>query len=236
MNTQMTKAMILAAGFGTRLKPLTDNTPKALVPYNGKPMIQNVIEKLRSEGINEIVVNTHYLHEQVEEFFRVNSFGVKVTLTNESEILETGGGIKNAKWFLKDSENFLVYNTDIDCDLNLGVMYEYHLKRNPLATIAVKERKTSRPLLFDVEKNLAGRVIENQEYIYGNWSSGLTSSAFCGIHIISSRIFTLFPNENKFDIISFYMDMVKAGEKISGYDIENYSWKDLGSAKNLSKK
>lgn len=233
MNTPLRKAMILAAGFGTRLKPLTDNTPKALVPYNGKPMIQNVIEKLKSAGINDIVVNTHYLHEQVEEFFRMNSFGVKITLSHENEILETGGGIKNAKTFLEDAGNFLVYNTDVDSDINIGLMYEHHLKHQPLATIAVKERKTSRPLLFDEKNNLAGRVIENKEYIYGKRSGGLKSSAFCGIHIISCGIFTLFPNENKFDIISFYMNMVKAGEKISGYDIEDCYWKDLGSAKNL---
>lgn len=234
MIAPLKKAMILAAGFGTRLKPHTDSIPKALVPYKGKPMIQHVIEKLKSAGIEDIVVNTHYLYKQVEEFFANNDFGVKITLSHEQEILETGGGIKNARKLLEESDNFLVYNTDVDCGIDINLLYEFHIRTNPIASLAVNERKTSRPLLFDTGGNLCGRIIEGKKYIYNDGNGELSEKAFCGIHIISGKIFGLFPAESKFDIISFYMNLVKDGGKISGYDIGDCLWKDLGKPENLT--
>lgn len=225
----LNKAMILAAGYGTRLKPLTDTIPKALIPYKSRPMIAGVIEKLKSAGINDIVVNTHYLHTQVEEYFEKNDFGVKITLVHEPEILGTGGAIKNARKFLEDSGNFLVYNVDVVSDLNINEMFQHHLKYSPLATLAVKTRETTRPLLMDSCGYLTGRII-NGEWILskGVDKSELIKTAFCGIHIVSGDIFNFFDSENNFDIITQYLSMVKQNIKVVCYDINNCFWDDLG--------
>lgn len=217
-------AMILAAGFGTRLKPLTDNLPKAMVKHRGSPMILNVIRKLSSEGINKFIINTHHHHEKIKELFNKESLNLNITLLTEKEILGTGGALKNAKSYLENSENFLVYNTDVDSNISITEMYNYHLKSDHLATIAVQDRDTSRPLFFDRDFILEGRK---------PWNKESKRMAFCGIHIISDRIFKYMPVKDKFDIIDLYIKLSASGNKIIGYDISKIYWKDIGTIANL---
>jgi NDP-sugar pyrophosphorylase family protein len=215
------KAMILAAGFGTRLKPLTDTMPKALVEYNGKPMVSNAIEKLKREGIDDIVINTHHFSDQMEKYFNENSFGVKITLVKEEEILGTGGAVKNAEKYLSDADDFLVYNTDVDSDVNIHEMYQHHINHIALATMAVQFRQTNRPILIDEDMNFRGRAY-NSGYEF-------KKAAFCGIHVMNKNIFRYFPDRGKFDMVDFYCDLVSHPEvKIKCYNITDIYWRDLG--------
>lgn len=225
---KLTKAMILSAGFGTRLRPLTDNIPKALIMFNGRPMIENVILKLINFGITDIVVNTHHLSEKIADYFSSRKFDASVTLIHEERILGTGGGIKNARKNLEDSGDFLVHNVDVDTDLDLNEMYKFHEENNAIATLAVQKRETSRPLIIDSKNNLIGRTIYNEDLIYGKTPFPLSKIAFSGIHILSSRIFNFFPAFENFDIISFYMELNVSTENIVVYDIGNCYWRDLG--------
>lgn len=227
--TKLDTAMILAAGFGTRLKPLTETTPKALIPYKGKPMIENVLSKLIGEGITKFVINTHYLSEQLEEYFNVNKFPADIKIIHEDEILGTGGGIKNASRHLKHVKNFLVYNVDVDSDVNIQEMYKHHMGKNNFVTLAVKKRETKRPLLFDENLNLIGNKNSEGEYNYTSYSGNINYYGFTGIHIISTEIFNDFTETGFFDIFRAYFRHVKAGRHISGFDIKDTEWKDLGT-------
>jgi NDP-sugar pyrophosphorylase family protein len=228
---ELKTAMILAAGFGTRLQPLTLSTPKALVNINGKPMIQYIIEKLIASGIQNVVVNTHHFKDQLQDYFKKNNFGIKIHLSIENEILGTGGGIKYARKYLESSPDFLVYNTDVFSDLSITDMFNYHNKNKPFATLVVKERETSRPLLMNDENYVIGRKINNEDFLFKKSAGGFKLTAFCGIHIISSEIFNYFPAEENFDIISFYMDLLKKNYDLLGYDIKNIYWEDAGKFK-----
>ncbi|MDD2416473.1 MAG: sugar phosphate nucleotidyltransferase, partial [Parabacteroides sp.] len=140
------KAMIFAAGTGSRLKPFTDHTPKALIPVAGKPMLEHVILKLKEAGFDEIVVNVHHLGDQIIDFLTLNNnFGLEIHISDERDyLLETGGGIKHAARFLQGEEPFLVHNVDIVSNVNLKELYNHHLQTNPLATLLVSKRETSR--------------------------------------------------------------------------------------------
>jgi len=225
---ELTTAMILAAGYGTRLHPKTLEVPKALVESNGQPMIRNVIEKLRDSGIKHIVVNTHHFAGQLEKYFAENNFGVNIYLSFEREILGTGGGIKNARKYLEDSENFLVHNVDVESGIDISKMVEFHVDKKPLVTLAVKDRNTTRPLLIDEKQNIIGRRINGEEFIYAKSSGKISFTAFCGVHLISAGIFELFPKDDEFDIVAFYMDLIEKGHALAGYNIQNADWKDLG--------
>lgn len=229
------KAMILAAGFGTRLLPLTETIPKALVPLNGKPMIEHVINRLIDFGIDEITVNSHHYSSLLKDYFERTSFTAKINLVIENEILGTGGGIKNAGRFLENAGAFIVYNVDVLSDFKIQDMFAFHLENGPVATLAVKQRRTTRPLLFDKENNLVGRVSEGKRSFFKNnydaLAPGSIEKAFCGIHILSSGIFKYFPKENNFDIIDYYMNLTKKGVLIKAYDIAGAHWEDLGKYK-----
>lgn len=218
------KALILSAGFGTRLKPLTDTTPKALIPYKGKPLIVHQIEKLKAFGINEIVVNAHHLKEQTIEFFNSHSFGIKINLSVEEEILGTGGGIINTEPFFKNEAYFLVVNADTISDINATQFIKNH-SINTLALLAVQKRKTSRYLEFDEKMNFMGRADENspRENLY----------AFNAMHMISNKIFELGYKKGFKDIIDIYEEQAKEGISIKGYDAGNASFKDIGKHENL---
>ena len=152
------KAMIFAAGLGTRLKPITDSIPKAMVPINGKPLLQLVLEKLKVAGFNEIIVNVHHFPELIIDFLKQNSnFGIRIEISDERDVLlDTGGAIRKAAWFFDDGKPFLVHNVDILSNLNLGDLYHQHLTTNPLATLVVSERDTFRYLLFNGDNRLCG--------------------------------------------------------------------------------
>lgn len=225
--------MILAAGFGSRLKPLTDKIPKALISHKGKPMLANVINKLIDSGIKFIVINTHHLSAQIHDFIEQNRFEAEIYLINEKEILGTGGAIKNAAGLLDDAGEFLVYNVDVDCEIDLGLMYDNYYKDMPYALLAVKNKETSRHLLIDDNMRLIGRTIKNEDVIYYNKYTSAKRTSFCGIHILSTKLFKFMPPEEKFDIILFYMEMLKNGKTIRAYDLKQFYWNDLGTLNSL---
>lgn len=228
--------MILAAGFGTRLKPLTGSVPKALININGKPMIKMVMEKLIEYGIKEVVINTHHLAEQIEKYFKENDFGIKVHLLREKEILGTGGGINNARVYLESSDDFLVHNMDVMSDLDLEDFYKYHIAHSSLATLALKKRDTSRPLIIDENMFIVGRKNGEDLITYKEAKGNISEIGFCGIHIISSKIFSHFSEVGFYDIFTTYFRLIKEGFNIIGYDIGNKSWVDLCKSVSLFSK
>ena len=228
------KAMIFAAGTGSRLKPFTDHTPKALIPVAGKPMLEHVILKLKEAGFNEIVVNVHHLGDQIIDFLTLNNnFGLEIHISDERDyLLETGGGIKHAARFLQGDEPFLVHNVDIVSNVNLKELYNHHLQTNPLATLLVSKRETSRNLLFNKENNLSGwRNKETGEIksIYPHFDpSQYTEYAFNGIHVMSPQVFEWMEEwTGKFSIINFYL-AVCAKAHIQAFQQEDLQILDIG--------
>lgn len=208
------KAMIFAAGLGTRLKPLTDNTPKALLPINGKPMLEHVILKLKNAGFDQIAINIHHLGDQIIDFLAANNnFGIQIYISDERDyLLDTGGGIKHAAPFLQGDEPFLIHNVDIISNIDLRALYNHHLETNPLATLLVSKRKTSRYLLFNKENKLCGwRNRETGEvksfYPYFD-PNQYKEYAFSGIHVLSPKIFDWMEEwTGKYSIINFYLSI-----------------------------
>jgi N-acetyl-alpha-D-muramate 1-phosphate uridylyltransferase len=219
------KAMILAAGFGTRLKPLTDNLPKALVPFGNEPMVNYQIHKLKDYGFAEIVVNAHHFAGKITDYFNKNSFGININVIEEEIILGTGGGILNAKKYFEKEEFFLAINVDVFTDFDFSKLIIFHKSRTPLASVAVQKRKTKRYLEFDKDMKLLRRQNENsqKENLY----------AFNGIHIISNKIFTDRKIEY-LDIFDLYFEMMNQGEEVFGFDVEASEFRDLGKIENLS--
>ncbi len=228
------KALIFAAGLGTRLRPITDTMPKALVPINGKPLLEHIICKLKDAGFNEIIINVHHFADQIIDFVKSkNNFEIRIEFSDErDELLETGGGIKKAQDFFNDEKPFLVHNVDILSNIDLKALYNYHIDKNSLATLLVSDRKTSRYLLFNENNSLEGWINistgatkpEGKDFNLGI----LKKYAFSGIHIISPKIFKEMKNWNgKFSIIDFYLDVISKG-KIQGYIAPNLKMIDVG--------
>ena len=162
------KAMIFAAGLGSRLKPLTDTMPKAMVPIAGRPMLEHVILKLKAAGFTEIVINIHHFGDQILDFLKANgNFGLTIHISDERELLlDTGGGVRKARPFFENSdEPFLIHNVDILSDVNLKELYDYHLQSGAVATLLASRRKTSRYLLFDMDKRLCGWINKDTEQV-----------------------------------------------------------------------
>ncbi len=229
------KAMIFAAGLGTRLAPLTDNRPKALVPVRGRPMLEWVIRRLIAAGFDDIVINLHHHAGMISDFLKTRSnFGVSIHLSFEDALLDTGGGIKQAAHWLKGEKAFLVHNADILSTINLKKMYDFHNQNMADVTLAVRDRKTSRYLLFDREKNLCGwESVPGKEKIITRPAIGLLARrAFCGIHVISSAMLDRFGDKTKFSIIDSYLKWAPE-YKIQSYDTEDSLWADLGSPEKL---
>lgn len=235
------KAMIFAAGMGTRLKPLTDTMPKALVPINGKPMLEHIILKLKNSGFTQIVINIHHLGQQIIDFLAENNnFGIDIIISDERDyLMDTGGGIKKAKSFFTGKEPFLIHNVDIISNVDLKKLYEKHLETNPLATLLVSKRETSRYLLFNKENKLCGwRNLETGEvksfYPYFD-PAQYNEYAFSGIHVLSSEIFDWMEEwTGKFSIINFYLSIC-AKTDIHAYPAENLHLMDIGKIETLTK-
>lgn len=235
--------MIFAAGLGTRLRPLTDNMPKALVPVAGKPMLERVILRLKEAGFNDITVNIHHFGEQIIGFLRAHdNFGTDIHISDERDVLlDTGGGIKKARPFLDGNEPFLVHNADILTDIDLTAFYRHHLESDAEATLLVSERKTSRYLLFDDNYHLHGWVnkstgeVKPEEFIYQQ--GRLRELAFGGIHVISPSLFRFMDDEQwtgKFSIIPFYLSVCRKTH-IQGYPLQGFQWFDIGKPETLQK-
>ncbi len=218
------KGMILAAGFGTRLRPLTDTQPKALVSYRGKPLVVHQIERLMNAGITEIVINAHHFSEQVVDFFVRNKFDADISVIVENEILGTGGGIFNASDHLRGSD-FAVVNVDVETDMSLSDMVLNHNSRKPLATLAVQRRRSGRYLEFSREMKLMRREADD--------SAKDRLFAFNGIHVISGEFFSLGFESGFSDILDLYFRAIESGKTVSGFDAGECSFRDLGKTENL---
>ena len=230
------KAMILAAGLGTRLKPLTDKIPKALVPINQKPMIEVLIERLISFGIKDVIINVHHFAEQIIQFLKEkNNFGINIEISDESDLLlDTGGGVKKASWFFKNEDSFLVHNVDAFTNIDLNKLLAKHNSTNAIATLALKERESSRKLLFNQHNELYGwkNLKTGEEKIVRQNQYNLNEYAFSGVQIMSSKCFSTMPEEKVFSLIDFYLLAVKT-EKISGFIHNEDYFVDLGKIENI---
>ncbi len=229
------KAMIFAAGLGTRLQPLTNNKPKALVEIGGHTLLEIAIRKLVSFGFDDIVVNIHHFGEQIIDFLKNNTFGAKITISDErSQLLDTGGALAKAAHFFNDNKPFLVYNVDIITNSNLLDFYNYHILSDSIATLMIRQRKSSRYLLFDNDLLLCGwqNNQTNEKIIVTHRNISLHPFAFSGIHVIDPKIFNYFQQQSKFSIIPFYLQ-IASKEKINGYDDKSEFWFDLGKHEHL---
>jgi len=227
------KALILAAGLGTRLRPLTNSIPKALVYFDGKPLLQYALEHVKRYGVNEVIINVHHFAGQILEFLRRNNnFSLDIAVSDESdELLETGGGLLKAAWFFNDGEPFIVRNVDIISDLDLSEMALYHSEAGALATLAVRKRESSRYFLFDDKSNLCGwENLKIGEKRISRESDVVTSLAFSGIQILQPDIFSLITETGKFSLTDLYIRL-SAGHVIKGYPDRGLIWKDIGKLK-----
>jgi NDP-sugar pyrophosphorylase family protein len=232
------RAMILAAGLGTRLKPFTDKHPKALVEINGKTILQRNIEYLSNYGIKKIIVNVHHFADQIIEYLNTNNgFGSEVLISDETdEVLETGGGLKKAAWFLSENKDpFVMINVDILTDMNLNEMIRFHHQTNPIATLAVTSRNTSRYFLFDGNNHLCGwENIKSGEQRISKKSEQYVRKAFSGIHIISPEIFSLIKFTGKFSMVDLYLELAKT-HIITSFDHSNSKLIDVGKPDSVLK-
>lgn len=226
------KAMVLAAGLGTRLRPLTDTLPKALVPVGGKPMLAHVIERLKSFGFTEVVINVHHFADQIIQFVQQQqNFGLTIQISHERDLLlDTGGGLKYAARFFDDGRPFLVHNVDTLTDLDLQDFYQTHLRSHALATLAVKNRQGTRFLLFDQQGILCGwksATTGAVKIARATPEAELTPLAFSGIHVINPEIFAFMPEEPVFSMTPFYLDLAPVHE-IRAFRHDHSVWMDLG--------
>ncbi|HEY4936658.1 MAG TPA: sugar phosphate nucleotidyltransferase [Puia sp.] len=223
------KAMILAAGLGTRFKPWTDLHPKALALVNGKTLLERNLVYLQSHGIRDVLVNVHHFQEQIRHAIIIHDgWGSNITISDESgEVLETGGGLKKAAAYF-DEGFFVLMNADILTDLDLKKMISFHAEKKPLATLAVTDRKSSRYFLFDKNERLSGwRNIKTDEEKISIPGSLLKEKAFSGIHLISPEIFPLMHQQGKFSIVDVYLELA-ASHPILGFDHSGSRLVDVG--------
>lgn len=216
------KAIIFAAGKGTRLKPFTDSHPKALALVNDVPLLERNIKYLQSFGVTEFVINVHHFGEQIVEFLEKNNhFGAKIDISDEKdELLETGGGLLFAQKYLENEENFLIMNADILTDLNIHELVKFHEMHLPLATLAVSDRNSSRKLFFNSEMVLKGWMNKNSgETKMAELNNDFKELAFSGIHCINSSIFDKIKRRGKFSIMEEYLDLMFDNE-ILGFQHE----------------
>ena len=229
------KAMILAAGLGTRFKPWTDKHPKALALVNGKSLLERNLLYLQTFGIKDVLVNVHHFAEQIRHAIIVNDgWGSNISISDESdEVLETGGGLKKASAYFDDG-NFLLMNADILTDLDLYDLISFHNRKKPLATLAVTNRKSSRYFLFDNNDRLAGwRNTKTGEEKISVRVSDLSEKAFSGIHVISPNIFPLIHEEGKFSIVDVYLGLAPT-HPILGFDHSSSKLVDVGRTESVA--
>ncbi len=228
------KAMVLAAGVGSRLRPLTDEIPKALLDVGGAPMIERVIRRLQSAGVNELVVNLFHLGDRIVEFLASKGdFGLRIEFTREGELLDTGGGLKNAAWFFDDNRPFFLHNVDVMSDIDLAGLLRFHHMAGALATLAVQRRPSARQLVFD----RAGRLCGRESPAGLEWAKGPVSCverlAFTGIHVIDPVIFIRMTETGVFPITRTYLRLAGEGERIVAYRADGCYWQDVGSPETL---
>jgi mannose-1-phosphate guanylyltransferase len=254
------KAMVLAAGLGTRLRPLTDNRPKALVEISGRTLLEITLSRLRSFRVREVIINVHHFADIILDYLKAHdNFGMRIEVSREEILLDTGGGLKKAAWFfLEDSsggdEPFILHNVDVISNIDLRRMVQFHAEKHALATMAVQDRETSRYLLFNDHLQLCGRrsgrdgksqlvspavaqAFRPEESAFSDSPAGrsapLQALAFSGIHVISPRLLPMLTEEGVFSIIPSYLRLAAQGEHILAFRADDYYWRDLGTPDNL---
>ena len=234
------KAMILAAGLGTRLRPLTNDRPKALVELAGRTLLEITLARLRSFDIREVIVNAHHFADQVVQYLKKNDkFGMRVEISREEVLLDTGGGLKKAAWFfLEDAvsrnEPFILHNVDVISTIDFAKMVEAHEASDALATLAVQKRESSRQLLFDEHLQLCGRRAgRDREPEVVRPSPRLEPLAFSGIHVISPRLLPMLTEDGIFSIVTSYLRLAGEGQKVEAFRTDDYYWRDLGRQEDL---
>lgn len=229
-------AMILAAGTGTRLRPLTDRTPKALLPFRGKPMLEHVIRSFTGAGFEHLVINVHHHAGQVISYLEANDFfGISIEISDEQELLmDTGGGILKARKYLDGDAPFLVHNVDIFSNIDLMKLYSRHMEQRPLATLAVTRRETSRNLLVNDDGLLCGwKNNSTGEEVIVRRQEQLIPVAFSGIHVIDPSIFRLLDRQDPFSITKAYLELSK-NKEIRTWDHSGDTWIDMASPDHFS--
>jgi mannose-1-phosphate guanylyltransferase len=234
------KAMVLAAGLGTRLRPLTDDRPKALVEVGGRTLLEITLARLRAFGIHDVIVNVHHFADKVISFLAEHkNFDMHIEVSREDVLLDTGGGLKKAGWFFLDdtspaAEPFLLHNVDVVSSIDLQRIVQFHRNNQALATLAVQQRESSRLLLFDERLQLCGRRLGHDakpEIV--RTASKTEALAFSGIHVISPRLLNLMKEEGVFSIIDCYLHLTGRGGKIMAFRADDYYWRDLGKPADL---
>ena len=237
------KAMILAAGLGTRLRPLTDQRPKALIEVGGRTLLELTLRRLREFGVREVIVNVHHFADMVEEYLKANrDFGMRIELSREEVLLDTGGGLKKAGWFFLDGKSpddsslapFILHNVDILSSIDIHRLAEAHRAGNALSTFAVQDRETGRYLLFDDQGILCGRRKGRDGPLQlVRPVASPHALAFSCIHVVSPRIFALMTDPGAFSIIDAYLRLAARGEKIASFRADGAYWRDLGRPDDL---
>lgn len=231
------KAMVLAAGLGTRLRPRTNDRPKALVEIAGRTLLEMTLCRLRDFGVCEVIINLHHFADMVLEYLQANAnFGMRIEISREDLLLDTGGGLKRAAGFLlenaKENEPFLLHNVDVISTIDLQRMVQAHKTNHALATLAVQQRESSRYLLFNEQLQLCGRQIQRDQQVFR--ASGKSQPlAFAGIHVISPCLLPMMREEGVFSIIDCYLRLAREGESILAFPADEYYWRDLGTLDSL---
>ncbi|HZR29922.1 MAG TPA: nucleotidyltransferase family protein [Terriglobales bacterium] len=234
------KAMVLAAGLGTRLRPLTDTRPKALIEVNCRTLLEITLTRLRDFGVSEVIVNVHHFADMVVDYLKSNAnFDMRIEVSREEVLLDTGGGLKKAAWFfLEDSSGldipFILHNVDVISTIDLGRMVQFHNENHALATLAVQDRKSSRYLVFDQQLQLCGRGRGqggDPELVRAVAQS--KALGFSGIQVISPRLLTMLTEDGIFSIIDSYLNLAARGGKIVAFPADEYQWRDVGRLEDL---
>jgi len=232
------KAMVLAAGLGTRLRPLTNDRPKALVEVDGRTLLEITLSRLRAFGIHDVIVNVHHFADKVVDYLVVNkNFGMRIEISREETLLDTGGALKKAAHFFAGANQpFLLHNVDVLSTIDLAEMLRFHDSRQALATLAVQDRKTSRYLLFDDADQLCGRRsgLDGTPEMFRPAPTS-QALAFAGIHVISPDLLNMLTEDGVFPIVPSYLRLAAQGQKILGFRADDYYWLDLGKPQNVKK-
>ena len=221
------EALILAAGLGTRLRPLTDNRPKALVEVNGKTLLQINIERIANAGVKHSVVNVHYLGDMLIEYIRCRQWPCTVDISDERDLLlNTGGAIKHAAQFFSGNEPVLIHNVDILSDIDIKALEQHHIASSNLVTLCTCQRHTQRMLLFDKTGNLSG--------IYGQIeTTDMQPLPFSGVSMVSPSIFNLMPpDDHPYPVFGCYLELAKT-HRISYFMHPKGRWIDVGNTEAL---
>jgi len=234
------KAMILAAGLGARLRPLTNDRPKALVEIGGHTLLEITLARLRYFGVREVIVNVHHFADMIVEYLHANSnFGMRVEISREPVLLDTGGGLKNASGFFLEfgvgqDESFILHNVDIVSTIDIGNMVRFHAAQGALATIAVQNRQTSRYLLFDENDQLCGRRNDRIGKLeMARPALEVKALAYACIQVISPRLFSEMDENGAFPIFDSYLRLAGEGERFVAFRADECYWRDLGRQESI---